>query len=108
MGKTVLIGKPNVVSTMQKEKSPGHEIFFATTRVCRKEKVMGCNLISFQRSADEIRYIFQFYVLIFQTFLMLQKKTIYIHIYFFSPQEEKDMGVSSDCTLYERSFLAMD
>lgn len=56
------------------EKLPGHEVFFAMPRVCRKEKVMGCHPVSFQRSTNEIQYIFQSLVLNFQTFLMFQRR----------------------------------
>lgn len=48
------------------KKLPGHE--FAMPRVYRKEKVMGCHPVSFQKSADEIQYFFQSFILYFQTF----------------------------------------
>lgn len=56
------------------KKLPGHEVFFDMPSVCRKEEVMGCHPVSFQRSTNEIQYIFQSFVLNFQTFLMFQRR----------------------------------
>lgn len=44
--------------------------FIVIPRVCRKEEVMGCHPVSFQRFTDEIQFIVQSFVLNFQTFYL--------------------------------------